>query len=156
IPSVVPVVTDETGAPRVDVQVRIDGELVATQLDGRALPVDPGMHEFSFTMDGNVIARQKLMILQGQRNRQIAATLRSAGGKAAPGKAGTAVGSIEKVASDTEVAATKLESDEPATSDEKDEARTTRAREVREERPAKPPRIRMEAETATKTDEKTD
>jgi hypothetical protein len=37
------------------------------------------MHEFTFTMDGNVIARQKLMILQGQRNRQIAATIRSPG-----------------------------------------------------------------------------
>ena len=62
IPSVVPLVSDENGEPRVDVQVTIDNELLTSRLDGRALPVDPGVHEFSFTADGAVVATQKVMI----------------------------------------------------------------------------------------------
>jgi hypothetical protein len=75
IPSVVPLVSDENGDPRVDVQVTIDGEALASRLDGRSLPVDPGLHEFSFTADGAVLATQKIMIVQGQRNRPIAISL---------------------------------------------------------------------------------
>jgi hypothetical protein len=76
IPTVVPLVTDEVGDPKVDVQVTMDGELLASRLDGRALPIDPGVHEFSFTADGAVISTQKIMVLQGQRNRPITVPLR--------------------------------------------------------------------------------
>ena len=75
IPSVVPLVSDENGDPRTDVQVTIDNELLTSRLDGRALPVDPGVHEFSFTVDGAVLATQKIMIVQGQRNRPISIAL---------------------------------------------------------------------------------
>ena len=80
-PSVVLIVTDASGAPRADVQVRMDGEVFVQQLDGRALTVDPGMHEFTFAADGVVFATQKIMIVQGQRNRFITALMRSGGGK---------------------------------------------------------------------------
>ncbi len=80
-PSVVLIVTDASGSPRGDVQVRMDGELFAQQLDGRALSIDPGMHEFTFAADGVVFATQKIMIVQGQRNRFITALLRSGGGR---------------------------------------------------------------------------
>jgi hypothetical protein len=79
-PSVVLIVTDPTGSPRADVQVRMDGEMFSQQLDGRALAVDPGMHEFTFTADGVVFATQKIMIVQGQRNRFITALMRTGGG----------------------------------------------------------------------------
>jgi hypothetical protein len=59
----------------------MDGEPFAQQLDGRALSVDPGMHEFAFAADGVVFATQKIMIVQGQRNRFITALLRAGGGK---------------------------------------------------------------------------
>jgi hypothetical protein len=78
-PSVVLIVTDASGAPRADIQVRMDGEVFAPQLDGRALTVDPGMHEFTFSADGAVFATQKVMIVQGQRNRFITAVARGAG-----------------------------------------------------------------------------
>src|ERR1019366_6867964 len=71
IPSVVPVVTDGAGATLVDVQVTMDGEVLASRIGGQALPVDPGLHEFSFSANGAVFATQKLMILQGQRDRRI-------------------------------------------------------------------------------------
>jgi hypothetical protein len=77
IPSVIPVVTDEGGAPHVDIEVKVDGEVVTSQLDGHALPVDPGLHEFTFASNGKVFATQKIMIVQGQRNRPISASLRT-------------------------------------------------------------------------------
>src|SRR5579859_6934048 len=82
IPSVVPLVTDESGDPRVDVEVKMDGQPLASRLDGRALPIDPGLHEFSFNADGSVLATQKVMIVQGQRNRPITVSMQpDKGGK---------------------------------------------------------------------------
>jgi len=78
LPSVVPTVTDEHGAARSDVQVTVDGQLLTTRLDGQPLYVDPGMHEFSFsTTDTGVFATQRINIGKGQRNRTIAASIRS-------------------------------------------------------------------------------
>jgi hypothetical protein len=74
-PTVVLVVTDAAGAARSDVQVRVDGEPFAAKIEGSALPIDPGMHDFSFIVDGHVFATQKILIVQGQRNRFITATI---------------------------------------------------------------------------------
>jgi hypothetical protein len=85
IPSVVPLVTDEAGRDRSDVQVTMDSELLTSRVDGRALPVDPGPHEFSVIADGAILARRKVMILQGQRNRPITLALNQGErGKKAP------------------------------------------------------------------------
>jgi len=75
IPSVVPLVTDDSGAPRVNVQVTMDGEVLTSRLDGRSLPVDPGLHEFSFSSDTGIFATQSIMIVQGQRNRPLSVAL---------------------------------------------------------------------------------
>lgn len=85
LPSVVPVVLDASGTPSVDVQVKVDGKPFAARLEGSALPVDPGLHEFSFEKDGSVFATQKVMIVQGQRNRQLSVTLRAPGRKSGGG-----------------------------------------------------------------------
>jgi hypothetical protein len=77
IPSVVPFVED-AGTPRVDVQVKMDGELLTSRLDGQPLLVDPGMHEFSFSTESGVFATEKIMIVQGEHNRRISASLHSA------------------------------------------------------------------------------
>jgi hypothetical protein len=80
---IAPVVTDETGAPLIDVQVKVDGELLTTRLDGRAFPVDPGVHELSFSTrlgpwpGHEVSTTRKMMIVQGQRG-PIAVSLSSA------------------------------------------------------------------------------
>ncbi len=108
IPSVVPLVTDESGDPRVDVEVTVDGVPLASRLDGRALSVDPGVHEFSFNADGAVLSTQKVMIVQGQRNRPITVSMQPAnkGGKRAvlgPAKATPALdakAALEKPAVD--------------------------------------------------------
>ncbi len=75
IPSIVPLVTDQTGAPRVDVAVKMDGELLISRLDGRALAVDPGLHEFTFSTETGVVITQQLMIVQGQRNQPVTVSL---------------------------------------------------------------------------------
>jgi hypothetical protein len=75
IPSVVLLATDDTGTPRVDIRVTMDGELLAAKLDGVSLPVDPGVHEFSFSSDGSVFATQRILAVQGQRNRPITVSL---------------------------------------------------------------------------------
>ncbi len=80
-PSVVLIVTDASGSPRGDIRSAWTVRSFAQQLDGRALSVDPGMHEFTFAADGVVFATQKIMIVQGQRNRFITALLRAGGGK---------------------------------------------------------------------------
>ncbi len=77
LPSVVPLVTDDTGSPRVDVEVKIDGELLTSELDGRALPVDPGLHEFSFAVSGRVFVTQKVLVAEGQHYRPLSAVFRA-------------------------------------------------------------------------------
>jgi hypothetical protein len=76
VPSIVPVVTDESGQPRVDVQVRMDGQLIASRLEGQALPVDPGLHEFTFNTDSGLSATQKILVVQGELNRTLPVSLR--------------------------------------------------------------------------------
>lgn len=93
IPSVIPVVTDDSGTPRSLVEVRMDGELLTSKLDGHALPVDPGKHDFEFNTDGGVFAKKSVMIVQGQRNRPISVVYHSgkkAGGEVAVTNEGAA------------------------------------------------------------------
>ncbi len=85
IPTIVPVVTDDP-APK-GVQVSMDGELLTSRIDGSAVPIDPGTHDFSFSDADGVIGTQKVVILQGQRNRPIAVSRK--GGKP-PKESGTA------------------------------------------------------------------
>jgi hypothetical protein len=111
IPTIVPLATDEAGSPVVNVQVKADGEVVALKLDGRALPMDPGLHELSFsTWEHGVFATEKVMIVEGQRNRQIAVSFRKADAAragviaAAPGAVSSSApdkSALEKGASDS-------------------------------------------------------
>jgi hypothetical protein len=70
---VAPVVTDDSGMALLDVQVSVDGESLTTRLDGRPLPVDPGVHQFSFRArvgpwpGREVSTTQTITIEQGQR-----------------------------------------------------------------------------------------
>jgi hypothetical protein len=81
IPSIVPVVTDERGVTVYDVQVTMDGELLTSRLDGRALPVEPGTHDFSFDTGKGGAVSQKILIVQGQRNRPISVSVGKRGQK---------------------------------------------------------------------------
>jgi hypothetical protein len=67
IPSIVPLLLDRAGRPVVDVDVTLDGQPLTSQLDGRAWPVDPGLHELAFSTGGDAVST-KVLIAQGQRN----------------------------------------------------------------------------------------
>ena len=120
IPSVVPTATDAAGMPRDDVQVTMDGALLTSRLDGRAYPIDPGVHEFSFTAGGGVIATQKLTIVAGQRNQPISVAVRSdgKGARRAPPASGTTSSVDAKTAQEKPEAAPldpeKASSEKPA------------------------------------------
>jgi hypothetical protein len=74
--SVIPVVLDAGGAPLLDVQVKVDGQVLASHIDGMAVLVEPGAHDFTFSnAQGGVIATQKVLVLEGQRDRAVTVTV---------------------------------------------------------------------------------
>jgi hypothetical protein len=75
IPTIVPFVADDADVRSGDVEVRMDGEVLTSKLDGRAIPVDPGLHHLTFTVENEVVASEDAMIVQGQRNRLVTAAL---------------------------------------------------------------------------------
>jgi hypothetical protein len=76
IPSVVPTAVDEQGEPLVEVEVRVDGTLSTTHIDGQALALDPGLHEFAFSAKDRAPYVEKILVARGERNRRISAVLR--------------------------------------------------------------------------------
>jgi hypothetical protein len=72
IPTVILLAKGEAGEPLVDVEVLMDSELFSATLDGRSLPVDPGLHRFSFKEKRGALAEQRTIIVQGEQNRVIA------------------------------------------------------------------------------------
>jgi hypothetical protein len=72
IPTVILLAKGDSGEALVDVEVTMDGQLLSATLDGRALPVDPGLHQFSFKAKRGTTAEQRTVIVQGEQNRVIA------------------------------------------------------------------------------------
>jgi hypothetical protein len=70
IPTVVFEAKDASGAQLVEVKVKMDGDLLAEQLSGAALSVDPGQHTFTFETVGRPIVVKKLLILEGEKLRR--------------------------------------------------------------------------------------
>jgi hypothetical protein len=58
--------------------VFIDGELVASRIDGRALDIDPGEHHVRFQSAGRAPSEQTVVVLEGQKGRTIVTTLHAA------------------------------------------------------------------------------
>lgn len=75
IPTVVLELVDASGKPRTDVTVSVDGKPLASALDGRAMPVDPGEHTFSFGITGGPTVEQRATVAEGARNMRIAVSL---------------------------------------------------------------------------------
>jgi|ERR1017187_3603125 hypothetical protein len=70
LPTVVFVVRRD-GGDVTDVEVSLDGKLLVSSLDGKLVPVDPGPHEFSFTLPGFPSIKRQMLIREGERNRMI-------------------------------------------------------------------------------------
>jgi hypothetical protein len=71
VPSVVPLAKAADGQPLVNAEVSVDGAVLTSRLDGRAYPLDPGLHEFVWSADGKTFGSTRLVVAQGQRNLEL-------------------------------------------------------------------------------------
>jgi hypothetical protein len=62
---------EEDGNDLTDVQLLCDNKLLTGRLDGKALPIDPGLHEFSFRVPGHRSVERKILAREGEHNRII-------------------------------------------------------------------------------------
>lgn len=82
-PTVVLGAREPNGGDLTDVRVLVDAQLIAEHLDGKAIPMDPGVHKFRFEAKGRVPVEQTVVVREGERNRVIAVTLPPEGGDTA-------------------------------------------------------------------------
>lgn len=74
-PTVVIAAREPGGADLTDVRVLVDGEVLTTRLEGKALATDPGVRKFRFEAKGRVTVEQTIVVREGERNRVIGVTL---------------------------------------------------------------------------------
>jgi len=84
IPTIVFLAKDGAGHDLVTVKVSMDGEPIANRLDGTPIPIDPGLHKFTFEAAGEGPVEQSFVIGQGQRDRRETITFASADASASP------------------------------------------------------------------------
>ncbi len=75
VPTVVLVLHDARGADVSDAKVTVDGDTVATSIDGRPLALDPGPHDITFEVAGRPPVTSKFVLRAGDKNRPVSATL---------------------------------------------------------------------------------
>ncbi|MBV9948215.1 MAG: hypothetical protein JOZ69_15290, partial [Myxococcales bacterium] len=68
-PTVVFAAQDDRGADLVDVRVSIDGAQVATSLEGKPVPIDPGEHALHYESGGYLPVDGRAVIRAGEKNR---------------------------------------------------------------------------------------
>jgi hypothetical protein len=71
LPTFVVAAQGSNGSDLVNVRVFVDGRKVADQLDGRPLPIDPGVHKLRFEHDTLAPVEKQVVIQQGMKNRAI-------------------------------------------------------------------------------------
>jgi hypothetical protein len=74
-----------------EVRIYVDGKLLSESSDGRSVPVDPGLHEFRFELEGAEPVTLKEVIIEGEKNKPLAAEFPSK--KPSPGT-GAQVGAV--------------------------------------------------------------
>ena len=75
LPTVVVSAKNAAGAELVDVEVSVDGQLLVSKLDGRAVPTNPGPRLFHFALPDGTKIDQSVLVKEGEKNRAIAVVL---------------------------------------------------------------------------------
>lgn len=70
IPSIIFVVQDGSGHELVAVKLAVDGVVYADRLDGSAIALNPGEHEFRFEVAGQPPVVKRFVMHQGEQNRR--------------------------------------------------------------------------------------
>ena len=76
---------DAGGGDLTDVRVAMDGQLVVQQLDGSAVPIDPGKHTFTFSHEGEPDLTQEILVNEGDKARKVEVRFSSGGVSQAAG-----------------------------------------------------------------------
>ena len=76
-PTVVLEARDELGADTMAVNVSMDGSPIAPRLTGAAVDVEPGEHLFRFEREGGKAIEQRVLIVEGDKNRKVVAEFAS-------------------------------------------------------------------------------
>jgi hypothetical protein len=84
-PTIVFDVKDAAGGDVSQVSVSVDGRALAEKLDGRALRVDPGDHEFTFVVAGKPAVARRLVLKETEKGRRERVVLDAKGGLGSPG-----------------------------------------------------------------------
>jgi hypothetical protein len=71
LPTVVIAAKDDAGKDLIDVRVTIDGALVVSKLDGKAISIDPGAHTFRYEHDGSVAVDANVLVHDGEKSREL-------------------------------------------------------------------------------------
>jgi len=79
MPTVVVDVKGTDGSDVVAVKVYLDGKLVAEQLDGKPISLDPGQHTFRFEIAGAPAKEERIVVPEGTKNRRVAVSFAPAG-----------------------------------------------------------------------------
>jgi hypothetical protein len=82
LPTIVLGVTDAAGNDLAAVMVTMDGVLLTSTIDGRALPVDPGSHTLHFEVAGKPPVDKTVVIGEGVKDRHIAVVVGDKAGAA--------------------------------------------------------------------------
>lgn len=77
LPTITLIARDSAGAPLVDVVVSMDGEKVADKISGLAVPVDPGLHKFSFEREDKTTVIVSALISEGDKNKPVVADFKA-------------------------------------------------------------------------------
>jgi hypothetical protein len=77
IPTVVLAAKDDQGNDVTDAKVTLDGQPLATVLDGKPIEADSGEHVFRFEREGSVPAEQKVVLRAGEKARVVTVVLKS-------------------------------------------------------------------------------
>jgi hypothetical protein len=84
LPSVVVAVRDGTGTVLVDVNVSVDGLPLTAKLDGRAVPIDAGLHTFRFDATGYQSLDRQMVVREGENDQALAVVLEASGAAQGP------------------------------------------------------------------------
>ncbi len=71
IPTIIASARDPAGSDLTDVRLSVDGVVLASKLDGRAIALDPGVHELVFTSPGREPVHQSVVLAEGELRRAV-------------------------------------------------------------------------------------
>ena len=72
VPSIV-IHAEVLGEDRSDVKVEMDGKVLAQKLDGKGIELDPGQHEFVFSLQGYPPVKKTILVQDGEQLRVLRA-----------------------------------------------------------------------------------